>query len=125
MMTRRTFLCGITLGTLSAPLAGEAQQLRKVYRIGILSGGLPDKNSAHINAFRQGLRDGGWLEGRDFVIEWRSSEGRTDLLTPLAVELVQLKVDVIVTAASTPATIAAKRATSTIPIIMVAVGSAL
>ena len=115
----------LTVSLALAPLAAEAQQAGKVYRIGILSGGLPNKNSTHIDAFRQGLRDTGWLEGRDFVIEWRSSEGRTDLLTPLAVELVELKVDVIVTAASTPATVAAKRATSTIPIIMVAVGSAL
>jgi putative ABC transport system substrate-binding protein len=115
----------LTVSLVLAPLAAEAQQAGKVYRIGILSGGLPNKNSTHIDAFRQGLRDTGWLEGRDFVIEWRSSEGRTDLLTPLAVELVELKVDVIVTAASTPATVAAKRATSTIPIIMVAVGSAL
>jgi hypothetical protein len=73
-----------------------------VYRIGILSGGLPDKNSAHINAFRQGPAGRGMARRAGlFVIEWRSSEGRTDLLTPLAAELVQLKVDVIATAAST------------------------
>jgi putative tryptophan/tyrosine transport system substrate-binding protein len=125
MMNRRTFLCGLALGTLSATLAVEAQQPGKVYRIGILSGGLPQMNSPQIEAFRRGLRETGWIEGRDVVIEWRSAEGKTDRLDVLAAELTRLNVDVIVTAASTPATVAAKRATSTIPIIMIAVGSAV
>src|SRR5262245_47454991 len=124
-MHRRTFLCGLTLGTLSATFAVEAQQPGKVYRIGILSGGLPHMNSPQIEAFRRGLRETGWTEGRDVVIEWRSAEGKTDRLDALAAELTRLNVDVIVTTASTPATVAAKRATSTIPIIMIAVGSAV
>src|SRR2546428_3266866 len=115
----------LALSLALAPLAVEAQQAGKPYRIGILSGGSPDKNSPHIEAFRQGLRDMGWLEGRNVVIEWRSAEGRTDRLTGLAAELVDLKVDVIVTAGSTPATLAAKRATTTTPVVLVGVGAPL
>ena len=119
------FAVVLALSVTLASLAGEAQQAGKPYRIGILSGGSPDKNSPHIEAFRQGLRDKGWVEGRTVVIEWRSAEGRTDRLGGLASELVHLKVDVIVTAGSTPATLAAKRATTTTPIVMVAVGAPL
>jgi len=115
----------LALSLVIAPLAAEAQQVGKPYRIGILSGGSPDKDSPNIEAFRNGLRDMGWVEGRNVVIEWRSAEGRTERLTGLAAELVHLKVDVIVTAASTPATLAAKRATTTTPVVMVAVGAPL
>jgi len=115
----------LALSLVIAPLAAEAQQVGKSYRIGILSGGSPDKDSPNIEAFRNGLRDMGWVEGRNVVIEWRSAEGRTERLTGLAAELVHLKVDVIVTAASTPATLAAKRATTTTPVVMVAVGAPL
>src|SRR5262245_48850139 len=80
-------------------------------------------NAPQIGAFLKGLHDTGWVDGQNVIIEWRSAEGRTDRLATLATELVQLKVDVIVTAASTPATVAAKRATTTIPVIMVAVGA--
>jgi putative tryptophan/tyrosine transport system substrate-binding protein len=93
----------------------EAQQPTKVPRIGILSGGLlivPRRE-----AFRQGIRDLGYVEGKNIVIEWRSAEGKLDHLPALAAELVRLKVDVIVT--TTPiATRAAKETTVTIPIVM-------
>ena len=125
MMTRAALAATLALSLLATPLAAGAQQVGKPYRIGILSGGSPDKNSPHIEAFRQGLRDVGWVEGRNVVIEWRSAEGRTDRLTGLAAELVDLKVDVIVTAGSTPATLAAKRATTTTPVVMVGVGAPL
>jgi len=123
--SRRTFLAAFGGGILAAPLAAEAQQAGKLYRVGILSGGSPDKDSSGIEAFRNGLRELGWVEGRNVAIERRSAEGRTDRLTGLAAELVRLKVDVIVTAASTPATLAAKRATTTTPVVVVAVGAPL
>ena len=118
-MNRRTFLQGITLGTLSAPLAAEAQQPVSPRRVGVLLALLgPDSKEAQ--AFRQGLRDAGYVEGRDVIIEWRSAEGDYTRLPQLATELVERKVDVIV-ADTTQATQAARRATSTVPIVMVIV----
>jgi putative ABC transport system substrate-binding protein len=101
----------------------EAQQAKKVPRIGILS---PLSSSADdlLDAFRQGLRELGYVEGRNIVIEYRSAEGRNDRLPELAAELVRLKVDVLVTTG--PAAVGAgKQATSTIPIVMGAVGDAV
>ena len=114
-MNRRAFLCGLTLGTLAAPLAAEAQQAGKVYRVGFLwesPAVFPDA----IEAFRQGLRDLGYAEGRTIAIEYRWAEGKPERMRELAEELVRLKVDVIMTPSSVY-TGAAKRATSTIPII--------
>jgi putative ABC transport system substrate-binding protein len=95
-----------------------AQQPKKVPRIGFLSGVSPSTNSARVEAFRQGLRDLGYVEGKNIVIEYRYAEGKLDRLPALAAELVRLKVDVIVTAAPPP-TRAAKKATVAIPIVMV------
>jgi putative ABC transport system substrate-binding protein len=96
----------------------EAQQPAKIPRIGYLSSaGSLSAISARTEAFRQGLHDLGYVEGKNIVIEWRSSEGKADRLPALAAELVRLKVDVIVTAGPSP-TRAAKEATSTIPIVM-------
>ena len=97
--------------------SAEAQQPTKVPRIGYLTGVSLSANSARIEAFRQGLRELGYVEGKNIVIEWRSAEGKLDRLPALAAELVRLKVDVIVTAGP-PATRAAKEATITIPIVM-------
>jgi putative ABC transport system substrate-binding protein len=95
-----------------------AQQPAKVARIGYLSSaGSLSAISARTEAFRQGLRELGYVEGKNIVIEWRSSEGKADRLAALAAELVRLKVDVVVTAGPSP-TRAAKEATSTIPIVM-------
>jgi putative ABC transport system substrate-binding protein len=115
MMNRRAFLCGLTLGTLSAPLAVEAQQAGKVYRIGYLSGasGIGPREEA----FRQGLRDLTYLEGQNLVIDWRFAEGQEGRLAGLAAELVRLKPDAIITD-GTPVTRAVKDSTRTIPIIM-------
>ena len=122
MMTRRTFLCGLTLGTLSAPLAVEAQQTGKVPRIGFLA-----TNPAafpHLpEAFLQGLRDLGYVEGRNVVIEYRDAEGKAERLPTLAAELVALNVDVIVAAAGTLPALAAKQATRTLPIVFIAVSN--
>ena len=121
-MDRRAFL-GLAGGLLAAPLAAEAQPAGKVYRIGYLGDSPP--NTPEISrlheAFRQGLRERGWVEGRNAVIVWRFAEGRMERFPDLAAELVRLKVDLIVTLAGAPAARAAKQATTTIPIVAVAV----
>ena len=120
MMERRAFVTG-SLVLLAAPLAAEGQQAGKVYRIGYLGHALPNTAGAFHEAFRQGLRERGWVEGRNVVIEWRFAEGKTERFPDLAAELVRLKVDLIVTVAGGPAAQAAKRATTTIPIVAVMV----
>jgi ABC-type uncharacterized transport system substrate-binding protein len=105
------------------PLALEAQQAAGIARIGYLGTNLAA--SAHLpEAFRQGLRDHGYVEGRNVVIEYRSAEGKLERFTTLAAELVALKVDVIV-ATSTPAALAAKQATRTLPIVFIAVADSV
>jgi putative ABC transport system substrate-binding protein len=98
-------------------VAAEAQQPAKVPRIGYLIGGSLSSISNRTEAFRQGLRELGYVEGKNIVIEWRSAEGKLDRLPALAAELVRLKIDVFVTAGPA-ATRPAKEATVTIPIIM-------
>ena len=105
---------------LAAPLA-DAQLTGKVYRIGYLGAVSATANPRTLEAFRQGLRELGWIEGQNIVIEYRWAEGKSDRLPDLAAELVRLKVDVILAGPSTN-TLAAKKATGTIPIIMVGVG---
>jgi putative ABC transport system substrate-binding protein len=95
----------------------QTQQPTKIPRIGFQSAAFPSANAARIEAFRQALRELGYVEGKNIVIEYRYAEGKLDRLSELAAELVRLKVDVIVTAAPS-STRAAKKATSTIPIIM-------
>ncbi|HEV8342379.1 MAG TPA: ABC transporter substrate-binding protein, partial [Candidatus Binatia bacterium] len=95
----------------------EAQQPTKIPRIGFLAAVSSSTISARTEAFRQGLRELGYVEGKSFVIEWRYAEGKPDRLPALAAELVRLKVDVIVTAGPA-ATRPAKEATVTIPIVM-------
>jgi putative ABC transport system substrate-binding protein len=109
---------GGLLLALSSPI--EARQAGKVYRIGYLSSALPlsPANTAGLNAFRQGLRELGYVEGQGIVIEYRYAEGKPDRLPDLAAELVRLKVDVIVARPQPQAIAAAKRATHTIPIVM-------
>jgi ABC-type uncharacterized transport system substrate-binding protein len=97
--------------------AAEAQQPTKVPRIGFLSVNSFADNAARIEAFRYGLRELGYAEGRNIVIEWRSAEGKFDRLLALATDLVNLKVDVIVSYGPTPTRVA-KKATATIPIVM-------
>jgi putative ABC transport system substrate-binding protein len=113
--TRRAFI-GALAGGLAAPLAAGAQQPAKVARIGFLGTGSPAVTAIQLEAFRQGLRDLGYAEGRNIVIEYRWAEGRVERFPDLAAELVGLKVDVIV-ATGTPVAHAAKNATRTIPIV--------
>ncbi len=104
----------------SASLA-EAQQPARIFRIGILIGASASLNSARVEAFRQRLRELGYVEGKNIVIEYRYAEGKLERLPDLAAELLRLKVDVIV--ASAPADIlAAKKASATIPIVFAAAG---
>ena len=111
---RRQFLFAAG-GILAAPLAAEAQQAAKVARIGYLSPNLAA--SPHLrDAFLQGLRDLGYVEGRNVVIEYRDADGKAERLPALAAELVALKVDVIV-APTTVAALAARQATRTLPIV--------
>jgi putative ABC transport system substrate-binding protein len=120
VICRRTFLGRLAGGLLAAPLAAEAQPAAKVPRIGYLAGNLAA--SPHLpEAFRQGLRDLGYVEGRNVVIEYRSAEDKLERLPALAAELVALKVDVIV-APNTPTALAAKQATRTLPIVFTFVG---
>jgi putative ABC transport system substrate-binding protein len=122
MRLARALLVTLALGIFVAPLAADAQQAAKVYRIGFLVG-TPPTGGAGLHfwqAFVQGLRELGWVEGKNIEIERRYSEGRYERLPDLAAELVQLRVDVLVASAA-PATRAAKEATTTIPIVSVAV----
>jgi putative tryptophan/tyrosine transport system substrate-binding protein len=114
--TRRAFLGTMAGVLLAAPRMADAQPAGKVYRIGYLTAGSVTANPRVLEAFRQGLRDLGWVEGQNIVIEYRSAEGRFDRLPDVAAELVRLKVDVIA-AAPTPAALAAKNATGTVPIV--------
>jgi putative ABC transport system substrate-binding protein len=123
-MDRRTFLAGAA-ALLAAPHAGEAQSSGKVPRIGLLipapapvPGVMPP---IVVPAFLAGMRERGWLEKQGFVLEPRYGEGRVELLPELAAELVRLNVDVIV-AMGTSAAVAAKRATTTIPVVFGLVG---
>src|SRR4051812_18964218 len=108
----------LVLGLLVAPFAAAAQPATKVYRIGLLSGLFPSfAPTSRVEAFRQGLRELGYVEGQNLVIESRYAEGRAERLPDLAAELVRLPVDVIVAAAIEPIR-AAQHATRTIPIVM-------
>ena len=123
-------ICGavaviLAIGLLAAPFAAEAQQPGKVYRIGLLYIGVPNPAQAQPDtpggrAFREGLREFGWMEGHTVTIDWRSAGGAHERLDALATELVRAGVDVIVTF-GTPPTLAAKRATQTIPIVFLSV----
>jgi len=119
MNRRDTVLALLTLG--AAPLAAKAQQAGKVYRIGVLETRSIALNAANIDAFRQGLRELGYKEGQNLEIAYRSSDGRDERFPSLASELVRLKVNLIVTR-GTPAALAAKNATGTIPVVMAASG---
>jgi len=116
-MRRRTFLCGLILGALAAPLGAETQQPKKVPRIGLLGGGSASAIAGRIDAFRQGLRDLGYVEGKTILIEQMWAEGKLDRLPALAAELVRLNVDAILSAGPT-VTRACKEANIKTPIVM-------
>ena len=113
-MRRRDFLTGIVVSS-TVPLTARAQQPGKLPTIGFL-GASPSIESDRVAAFVQRLRELAWIDGRNLVIEYRWAEGRNERYAEAAAELVRLKVDIIVTVA-TPATLAAKQATTVIPIV--------
>ena len=116
-MARRRFLLTSLAGALAAPLGAEAQQPGKVYRVGILTNKASDPAEARLwQAFRSGLRERGWIEGQNILIEFRAAEGNTARFPELAADLVRLKVDLIVARASIFVQ-PAKEATSSIPIV--------
>jgi ABC-type uncharacterized transport system substrate-binding protein len=116
-MAKKTILVSLVGLALTSVHLAEAQQSKKVARIGYLSVLSPASDSARIEAFRQGLRQAGYADGQNFAIESRYAEGKLDRLPDLAGELVRLQVDVIVVGGST-ATRAAKNATKLIPVVM-------
>ena len=111
----------ITLGILLGSLAAQAQQTGNVYRIGFLGNSTAALEANLVGPFREGLRDLGYIEGRNVLIEYRWAEGKYDRFPVLIGELLALKVAVIVTA-GTPATLAVKKATTSVPLVMTAVG---
>jgi putative ABC transport system substrate-binding protein len=113
-MNRRTFLCGLTVGALAAPLAAEAQPAaRKMPRIGLLQPGM--RLPAWVGAFRQGLRQIGYVEGQNIAVEHRLADGWAEQRVVIA-EFMRLQVDVIVTWGM-PAVLAAKHETRAIPVV--------
>ena len=116
-MDRRTFIGTAAGGVIAAPFAAFGQQpLAKVYRIGFLGTQRASDYVTRVEALRMGLRELGYVENRNFVIEFRSAEGKYDRVPGLAVELIGLKVDVLV-ADSSVTTLAAKHITTTTPIV--------
>ena len=121
-MDRRAFISTLAGGLLAAPLAAEAQQAGKVWRIGVLLPAEPaSPTEPSTVAFRQGLRDLGYVEGQNVAVEYRYAHGKAGLYAELVGQLVRLKVDIMVVGSGT-ATLAAKNATHTIPIVFVAAG---
>ena len=120
-MKRREFIALLGGTTVTWPLAALAQQPKQLYLIGMLERTSPAINAANLEGFRQGLRELGYIEGKTFVIEYRSVDGRDERYPGLATELVRLKVDLILTR-GTAATLAAKNATGTIPVIITGIG---
>jgi putative ABC transport system substrate-binding protein len=120
-MRRREFIAGLGAAAAAWPLAGRTQQAGRLPTIGLLGTGTPSTQGQWITALVQRLRELDWIEGRTVAIERRWAEGRSERFAAVAAEFVRLKVDVIVTV-STPAVIAAKQATSLIPIVFAAAG---
>jgi putative ABC transport system substrate-binding protein len=118
VMNRRTFLSGLTVGTLATPLAAEAQQAGKVYRIGFLRAGHPPES--YIEALQQGLREQGYVPGQNVVVELRATDGSADQLPGLAEELMRSRIDIVLASAALAA-MAVKRTTVSVPVVFVGV----
>jgi putative ABC transport system substrate-binding protein len=116
-MDRRAFISGVTVGLVAAPLAAEAQQAGRVWRIGYLSVVSVETDRSWVTAFRDGLRELGYREGENTVLELRHASQRLEALPGLAADLVRLQVDVLV-ANGTPAILAARNARPDLPIVM-------
>jgi putative tryptophan/tyrosine transport system substrate-binding protein len=120
-MNRRDFITLLGGTAVAWPLAGRAQQAGKIPRVGFMGNSTAALEANLVGPFRDGLRELGYQEGRNIVIEYRWAEGNYERFPALVAELLAVPVDVIVTA-GTPATLAVKKATSTVPLVMIAVG---
>jgi putative tryptophan/tyrosine transport system substrate-binding protein len=118
---RRRLLIALAASALAVPFVSVAQSQGRTWRIGMLETVSTELNGANLDAFRKGLLELGYVEGRNLIIEYRSADGRSERFAALATELVGLKVDLIVTR-GTPAAVAAKNATRTIPVVMANAG---
>jgi ABC-type uncharacterized transport system substrate-binding protein len=119
MTTRRHFITLLGGAAAVWPLALRAQSRGKVWRVGMLETTAATLNRANLNAFRQALRQLGYIEGQNLIVEYRSGDGHLERFPQLAAELVRLNVDIIITR-GTPAAVAAKKATADTPIVMAA-----
>jgi putative ABC transport system substrate-binding protein len=120
-VTKTILVCLLATILLATVCLAEAQQPTKIPRIGFLGNSTAALEANLIGPFREGLRDLGYVEGKNIVVEWRWAEGKYERFPVLIAELIASKVDLIVTA-GTPATIALKKATTTLPLVMIAVG---
>jgi ABC-type uncharacterized transport system substrate-binding protein len=120
-MKRREFITLLGSAAAAWPLAARAQQPGRVYRIGVLETSPPASNAANFDAFRKGLRELGYVEGQNLILDYSSADGSPERFPELAAELLRLNVDLIVTR-GTPAVMAAKNATGTVPVVMAASG---
>ena len=118
---RRKFLTLFGGAVLAWPLAVRAQPMAKVWHVGMLETTAATLNATNLDAFKQALRQLGYVEGQNLIVEYRSGDGHIERFPQLAAELVRLNVDIIITR-GTPAALAAKKATATIPIVMAAIG---
>ena len=119
-MERRNFISG-AVAVLAAPLAAEAQPAGRVHRIGFLGNTTPALEANLVGPFREGLRELGYVEGQNIVIEYHWAEGKYERAPSLLAELLARKVEVIVTA-GTPTSLAAQKATTSVPVVVVGVG---
>ena len=122
-MRRREFIAALT-GAAGWPLAASAQQTAKIHRIGMVEPISAESNAGNLAAFRRGLQELGYEEGRNFVLEYRSAEGDARRFPGLVSESIDLKIDLLVTR-GTPAALAAKNLTSTIPVVIAGAGEPL
>src|SRR6266849_10064568 len=123
-MDRRTFIATSAIALLAAPLTADAQQAERAVTIGYLGNSSPTLESNLVDAFRNGLRQLGYVEGRNLVIKYRWAEGHQERYAVLARDLADLKPNIIFTA-GTPGTLAAKQATQSIPIVSAVMGDPL
>ena len=124
MINRRKLMIALTAGLATAARVSLAQPTRKVPQVGYVGNASPSLETALVEGFRLGLRERGYVEGKTIEIQYRWANGKINALPALIAELIALKVDVLVTA-GTPAALAAKKATATVPIVMAAVGDAV